>query len=72
MMIYICMLIYLDVIIYIYMLIYLHVIIYIYTRYNIYIYAQMERMYISFGEHFRASGPMQVGELLFDQTSLLF
>lgn len=32
----------------------------------------MARMYISFGEHFRASGPMQVGELLFDQTSLLF
>ena len=68
------MLIYLDVIIYIYMLIYLHVIIYIYIYIHviIYIYAQMERMYISFGEHFRASGPMQVGELLFDQTSLLF
>ena len=70
------MLIYLDVIIYIY--IYVNIFtcynIYIYIRYNIYIYiyAQMERMYISFGEHFRASGPMQVGELLFDQTSLLF
>ena len=58
--------------IYIYVNIFTCYNIYIYIHVIIYIYAQMERMYISFGEHFRASGPMQVGELLFDQTSLLF